>query len=80
MGRFLPLYIRRSDGKVETINTHKRKEANQPTPEQLDSKPDAHGTSDYYRPVGIDEPKHLDWRRKLGSMLARELGMSDMGK
>ncbi|GAB7350788.1 hypothetical protein MBLNU459_g1329t1 [Dothideomycetes sp. NU459] len=74
MGRFFPLYVRRSDGKLETVNTHKRKEANQPTPEQLDMKPDANGTSDYYREVPMDEPKHLDWRRKLGGMLARELG------
>lgn len=79
MGRFLPLYVRRSDGKLETVNTHKRKEPNQPTPEQLDMKPDAKGTSDYYREVPMDEPKHLDWRRKLGGMLARELGWSDSG-
>jgi hypothetical protein len=79
MGRFFPVYVCRSDGKLETISTHKRKESNQPTAEQLDSRPDASGTSDYYRPVRIDEPKHLDWRRKLGSMLARELGLADSG-
>lgn len=80
MGRFLPLYVRRSDGKLETVNTHKRKELNQPTPEQLDMKADANGTSDYYREVPMDEAKHLDWRRKLGGMLARELGWSDSGR
>lgn len=79
MGRFFPLYVRRSDGLLETITTHKRKEDNQPTAEQLDSTPDATGTSDYYRTVGLDEPKHLDWRRKLGSMLSRELGLVDSG-
>ena len=62
------------------MTTHKRKELNQPTAEQLDSKPDATGTSDYYRVVTIDEPKHLDWRRKLGSMLSRELGLIEAGK
>lgn len=77
MGRFFPLYLRRSDGKLETLNAHKRKEANQPTAEQFNGAPDASGTSDYYRSVAIDEAKHMDWRRKLGSMLARELGLSD---
>ncbi|KAL1304518.1 hypothetical protein AAFC00_003504 [Neodothiora populina] len=80
MGRFLPLYVRRSDGKLETLNSHKRKEGNQPTTEQLDSSPDATGTSDYYRTVALEEAKHLDWRRKLGSMLARELGLVDSDK
>ena len=79
MARFYPLYVRRSDGKLEVIGHHKRKELNQPTPEQLNKKPDSNGISDYYREVAIDETKHLDWRRKLGGMLARELGWSDIG-
>lgn len=79
MGRFFPLYVRRSDGKENIVNRHKIKEKNEPTPDQLDRKPDANGISDYYREVDIDEQKHLDWRRKLGGMLARELGYSDSG-
>lgn len=79
MGRFYPLYVRRSDGKLEVAGHHKRKEFNQPLPEQLDTKPDANGVSDYYREVSIEESKHLDWRRKLGGMLARDLGASDSG-
>ena len=78
MGRFYPLYIRRSDGKLEIVSrTTKRKERNEPTPEQLDQKPDKHGVADYYREVPLDEVKSLDWRRKLGGMLARELAWKD---
>ncbi|CZT24327.1 uncharacterized protein RCC_10050 [Ramularia collo-cygni] len=74
MGRFYPLYVRRSDGRSEiACKGARKKEANQPTDEQLDQKPDRNGISDYYRQVAPDEPKHLDWRRKIGGMLAREL-------
>ena len=80
MGRFYPLYVRRSDGKIDIVSSHhSRKERNEPTADQLDQKPDANGISDYYREVPIDEPKHLDWRRKLGGMLARDLGQADAG-
>ncbi|KAF4549115.1 putative transcription-silencing protein [Elsinoe fawcettii] len=77
MGRFHPLYISRSDGRINIVNRHKIKEKNEPTPDQLDTKPDANGVRDYYREVDLDEQKHLDWRRKLGGMLARDLGQSD---
>ena len=77
MARFYPLYVRRSDGKLEVIGKGKRMEINQPTDEQLDQKPDKNGVSDYYREVGPDESKHLDWRRKLGGMLAREMDWKD---
>ncbi len=77
MARFYPLYVRRSDGKLEVLVRGKRSETNQPTDEQLDQKPDRNGISDYYRQVNIEESKHLDWRRKLGGMLARELDFKD---
>ena len=91
MTRFYPLYVRRSDGKLEAllfqsqgrpgklevVAKGKRKELNEPTEEQLDQKPDKNGVSDYYREVSMDESKHLDWRRKLGGMLARELDWKD---
>ncbi|KAK3714972.1 hypothetical protein LTR37_007462 [Vermiconidia calcicola] len=77
MARFYPLYARRSDGKLEVIAKGKRKETNQPTDDQLDQRPDRNGIADYYREVGIDESKHLDWRRKLGGMLAREMEGKD---
>lgn len=77
MARFYPLYVRRSDGKLEIVAKGKRKELNQPTEEQLDQRPDKDGVSDFYREVALEEPKHMDWRRKLGGMLARELDWKD---
>lgn len=77
MARFYPLYVRRSDGKTEVVAKGKRKESNQPTDDQLDARPDKEGISDFYREVPPHEPKHLDWRRKLGGMLARELNSKD---
>ena len=77
MARFYPIYVRRSDGKLEVVSKGKRRELNQPTDDQLDQRPDRDGVSDFYREVGADEGKHLDWRRKLGGMLARELAWKD---
>jgi len=77
MARFYPLYVRRSDGKLEDATKGKAKERNEPTAEQLDQSPDKNGVSDFYREVSPDEIKHLDWRRKLGGMLARELQWKD---
>ncbi|KAK4543605.1 hypothetical protein LTR36_005500 [Oleoguttula mirabilis] len=77
MARFYPLYVRRSDGRLEIIAKGKRNEHNEPTTDQLDQKPDKHGISDFYREVSLDEMKSLDWRRKLGGMLARELNWKD---
>lgn len=73
MTRFYPVYVRRSDGKLEVV-TKKGTEKNEPTPEQLDRTPNAKGVSDYYREIAYDEVKHLDWRRKLAGMLLREIG------
>ncbi|KAK7527109.1 transcription-silencing protein Clr2-domain-containing protein [Phyllosticta citriasiana] len=75
MTPYWPIYIRRSDGKSE-LSGGKKREKNEPTPEQLDDKPNANGISDFYRPILENEAKHLDWRRKLGGMLLRELSQS----
>lgn len=77
MARFYPLYVRRSDGVLETVGKNKKREKNEPLPEQLDAKPDSKGVSDYYRPLSRDDAKHLDWRRKLGGMLIREIGTKE---
>lgn len=77
MVMFHVLYVRRSDGKL-TTSSKKQKEKNEPTAEQLDQTPNAQGVSDYYRPITEDEPKYLDWRKKLGGMLARELCRDDL--
>ncbi|KAK3638486.1 hypothetical protein LTR56_003232 [Elasticomyces elasticus] len=73
MARFKSIYIRRSDGKQEVVVKGKRRETNEPLPEQLDTTPDKYGVSDFYREVAPDESKSLDWRRKLGGMIAREM-------
>jgi hypothetical protein len=81
MGRFHPVYIRRSDGMLETATKNGariQREANKPTPKQLDDKPKSDGVKDYYREVAIDESKHMDWRRKLAAMLARDINL-DLG-
>lgn len=74
-----PIYVRRSDGKAATATRGKREEHNRPTEDQMNQKPDTNGVSDYYREVQPDEAKHIDWRRKLGGMLARELQRRDQG-
>jgi hypothetical protein len=74
MTQFTVLYLSRSDGKLDIVGKNKLWEKNEPTAKQLDQTPDAKGVSDYYRFTTLDEQKHLDWRRKLAGMLARELG------
>ena len=73
---YYPIVISRSDGQLET-GTGKEKEKNEPTPEQLDDKPDKNGVVDYYKKLGEDEPKTLDWKRKLAEMLIKELGSNE---
>ena len=73
MAPFYPIFARRSDGKLEVASQQRKRERNEPTAEQLDRTPDASGVSDFYRQVTSDEVKNIDWRRKLGGMLAREM-------
>ena len=72
--QFYPLYIRRSDAKRFTKGKYGAKEPNEPTSEQLNADPDANGISDFYREIPVGEMKEIDWRRKLGGMLIREIG------
>jgi len=74
MAPYYPLYIRRSDGKLEVRASSKAKELNQPLAQQLNTKPNAQGISDFYRLCETGETKEVDWRRKLGGMLMREIG------
>lgn len=69
MPQFYPLYLRRSDGVLNL-----RDGRNEPTLEQLDQKPNAQGISDFYRHSPPGDAKEMDWRRKLGGMLIREVG------
>ncbi|KAI9754469.1 MAG: hypothetical protein M4579_004697, partial [Chaenotheca gracillima] len=76
MAPYLPVYVGRSDGKTEIVSK-KRKERNEPTEEQLDNSPDANGVCDFYKKLAGEEPKELDWRRKLGEMLMKEVGSKE---
>ena len=75
MAPFVALYISRSDGKLEgTSAKTNKKERNEPTAEQLDDTPDSRGISDFYKKLEIGDAKEVDWRRKLGGMLMKEIG------
>lgn len=81
MAPFFQVYARRSDGKLQTAKTGSIKDAkepNEPLPEQLITKPNAQGISDFYRPCLPGHAKEIDWRRKLAGMLIREIGTPDM--
>ncbi|KAF2204407.1 hypothetical protein GQ43DRAFT_409629 [Delitschia confertaspora ATCC 74209] len=71
--QFTPVFLARSDGKSEVI-AKGSKQKNAPSKEQLDRTPNAKGVADYYRELDETEPKNLDWRKKLGGMLVREVG------
>ncbi|KAH7130401.1 transcription-silencing protein Clr2-domain-containing protein [Dendryphion nanum] len=70
---FWPIYVRKSDGH-EVFTSKGIQVKNAPSIQQLDRTPNSQGQSDYYRLIERDEPKHIDWRKKLGGMLLRELG------
>lgn len=74
MAPYSLLYLARSDGKHEIITKAKKKEENAPTESQLDDSTDSNGTKDYYKALEIGDAKEVDWRRKLGGMLMREIG------
>ncbi|CAO2654566.1 Nn.00g112990.m01.CDS01 [Neocucurbitaria sp. VM-36] len=73
MTSFWPIFAGKSDGQ-DVVNLKGRVLRNGPTQEQLDDKPNEQGQCDYYRLIKKDDPKHLDWRKKLGGMLLREIG------
>lgn len=78
MAPLFPLYIARSDGKLAiTSSKSKQKELNRPTEAQLDQAPNAKGVSDFYKELDFGDPKEVDWRRKLGGMLMREIGAKE---
>ncbi|KAF2790446.1 hypothetical protein K505DRAFT_327578 [Melanomma pulvis-pyrius CBS 109.77] len=71
--QFWPIFPTKSDGH-EVVNNRGAILRNGPTAEQLDRTPNEQGQCDYYRLIDDDEPKHIDWRKKLGGMLLREIG------
>lgn len=71
--QFWPIFSRRSDGQ-QTVNQKGIVLNNCPNAQQLDRTPNAQGQCDYYRLIERDEPKHVDWRKKLGGLMLREIG------
>ena len=75
MAPYFPLYLNRSDGRLETISLKsKKKESNAPNEAQLNPKREVNGNRDYYKPIEVGDAKEVDWRRKLGGMLMKEIG------
>jgi hypothetical protein len=70
---FWPIFAAKSDGH-DVVNQKGRVVRNGPTQEQLDRTPNEQGQCDFYRLIDKDDPKHVDWRKKLGGMLLREMG------
>ncbi|KAI9851933.1 MAG: hypothetical protein M1838_002371 [Thelocarpon superellum] len=73
MAPFIPLWITRSDGKLEVDTTAVARESNGPTASQLDAAPDEAGVCDFYQLLDPDDAKVISWRRKLAGMLAQVL-------
>ena len=80
MASYRLIYPAASDGKLETISKKKKKEDNAPDPKHMDDTPNAKGVRDYYRRVEIGEAKEVEWRRKLGGMLMREIGNEETAR
>lgn len=75
MAPYFPLYISRSDGRLETISLKtKKKESNSPNETQLNASREINGNRDFYKSIEVGDLKEVDWRRKLGGMLMREIG------
>ena len=72
-----PVDVLQSDGKlvarVEKKGVGLVDEPNEPSAEQLNETPNAQGDQTFYKLLDNDDPKCLDWRRKLGQRLAEEL-------
>jgi hypothetical protein len=77
MAPYYPVHILRSDGLTEVTTKAGVIELNQPTAAQLSDTPDANGNVDCYKRLEPDNPKAVDWNRKLGGMLMHLLGGKD---
>ena len=73
---FWPIFPQRSDGRT-VVNNKGAPVRNGPTESQLDRTPNEQGQSDYYRLIEKEDAKHVDWRKKLGGMLLREIGRKE---
>ncbi|CAG8977972.1 hypothetical protein HYALB_00001853 [Hymenoscyphus albidus] len=74
MPLYYPITIVRSDGLFAVPTRSGTSEPNEPTAAQQDDTPDSKGMVDCYKRLDPEEPKAVDWRRKLGGMLMHRLG------
>lgn len=78
MAPFIPIFLSRSDGRLETTSLKsKKKEPNAPSAAQLNPNREVNGNRDYYKSIEVGDTKEVDWRRKLGGMLMKEIGDKD---
>ena len=66
------LRIQRSDGKRVVKDSKLRNVDNGPTTTQLQKVVDSEGNYNYYQELRIGSSKNMDWRKKLGTLLAEE--------
>lgn len=74
MPEYYPITVTRSDGLFKTTTSNGTEEANEPTASQQNSAPDEDGNFDYYKKLKPDDPKYIEWCRKLGGNLNKQLG------
>ena len=68
------IWISRSDGKLETINSKtRRQEGNCPTDEQLTRTKGENGQLSYYQELKHKDKRNYDWRKKLGGLLVETM-------
>ena len=51
-----------------------KKELNAPNEAQLNANQEVNGNRDFYKTIEVGDVKEVDWRRKLGGMLMKEIG------
>ncbi|KAI9787240.1 MAG: hypothetical protein M1839_003478 [Geoglossum umbratile] len=77
MPTYFKIHVLRSDGMLEVATSSGRPLPNRPTDGQLDKTPNAKGVIDFYKKVNVNDAKETDWRKKLGGMLAKQLGQAE---
>ncbi len=70
---FTPIYAGRSDGETEIRTKKHGKEFNGPSNDQLNK---VENPDDYYETLDVDHPLALEWKRILGGLLQKELGVT----
>jgi hypothetical protein len=74
MAPYYPITVHRSDGVFSITTKSGVNESNEPTAAQQNDSPDSKGNVDCYKRLDAEEPKAIDWRRKLAGMLIHRLG------